>query len=59
MGYAKLDAIETLNRLPDEASWEEIMYELYVTKKINQAREQVAGGGFVTHEDAKKRLMKS
>ncbi|TCK92660.1 hypothetical protein EDC19_1813 [Natranaerovirga hydrolytica] len=59
MGQAKMDAIETLNRLPDEASWEEIMYELYVTKKVNQAREQVARGEFVTHEEAKKRLLKS
>jgi hypothetical protein len=59
MGQAKMDAIETLNRLPDEASWEEIMYELYVVKKVNQAREQVARGEFVTNEEAKKRLMKS
>lgn len=58
MNQAKIDALETIKRLPDEATWEEIMYELYVTKKVNEARKQVANGGFVTHEEAKKRLMK-
>jgi len=58
MNQAKIDALETIKRLPDEATWEEIMYELYVTKKVNEARKQVANGRFVTHEEAKKRLMK-
>jgi len=59
MSHAKKDAINTINNLPDEASWDDIMYELYVAKKVNQAREQVAKGEFINHDEARKRLMKS
>ena len=57
MNHAKNDAIATINRLSDEATWEEIMYELYVTKKVNHARDEVSRGEFISHDEAKKRLM--
>jgi len=34
MGTAKQEAINLITRFPDEASWDDIMYEMYVKKKI-------------------------
>lgn len=57
MNHAKNDAMATISRLPEEAIQEEIMYELYVEKKVNHAREQVFRGEYMSHDEAKKRLM--
>ena len=34
MSTTKEEAINLITRLPDEASWDDIMYEMYVKKKI-------------------------
>jgi len=31
MSTAKDEAIKTISRLPEEASWDEIMYKIYVS----------------------------
>jgi hypothetical protein len=34
MSTTKEEAINLITRLPDEASWDDIMYEIYVKKRI-------------------------
>jgi len=36
MSTAKDEAIKTISRLPEEASWDEIMYKIYVRRKIDE-----------------------
>ncbi len=42
-----------LNRLPDNASLADIMYELYVEEKIAQGLKDAANGDWVTQDEAR------
>lgn len=57
MQTAKETARQVIERLPDQASWEDILYELYVKQKIEVGLAEVTEGKTVTHEDAKRRLL--
>jgi len=43
--------------LPEQATWDDIMYEFYVKKKLAVALKAVEEGRVISHEDAKKRLL--
>ena len=47
-----------LDSLPDDISYEDIQYHIYVRQKIEQGLEDVAQGRVVSHEDVQKRLAK-
>ncbi|WP_395015786.1 hypothetical protein [Dongia sp.] len=53
----KKSAQEILNRLPEDADWGRIMYELYVNQKIEQSLKAVAEGRVVSHEEVKRQLL--
>jgi predicted transcriptional regulator len=54
----KQAAIEAIEHLKESASYEDIMYELYVLQKIERGRENVRKGRTVSHEEAKEQLSK-
>ena len=43
-----------LEQIPDQASWDDIMYELYVKQKLEAALKAVTDGKTVSHEEAKR-----
>lgn len=47
-----------LQSLPDNSSYEDIQYHLYVLEKVKRGLERVETEGAVSHEDAKARLGK-
>ena len=53
MSTAKDEAIKTISRLPDEASWDEIMYKIYVKRKIDEGIQAAEGGRTISHEEVK------
>ena len=53
----KQAAKESIEHLPEQASWNDIMYELYVKQKIEAGLKAVAEGRTVAHEEVKRRLM--
>lgn len=53
MSTAKDEAIETISRLPEEASWDEIMYKIYVKRKIDEGIKAADEGRTVPHEEVK------
>lgn len=53
---AKETAKQVIDRLPDQATWDDILYELYVKQKI-EAGLAAAESITVAHEDAKRRLL--
>lgn len=57
MNIIKEEAIKMIDRLPDSATWDDIMYELYVKKKISIGLKAAEEGSVVSHEEAKKRLL--
>jgi len=57
MNIIKEEAKKMIDRLPDNATWDDIMYELYVKKKIAAGLKAAEEGRVVSHEDAKKRLL--
>jgi hypothetical protein len=56
MEMAKEQAKKVLESLPDDASWEDIMYKMYVSEKISAGLRDVNEGKVTSHEDVKKRF---
>ena len=53
MSTAKEEAIKTISRLPEEASWDEIMYKIYVKRKIEEGLKAADEGRTISHEKVK------
>jgi predicted transcriptional regulator len=47
----KQEIIEMIKRMPDDASLEDILYELYVRSEIQAGLEDVRAGRTVSHEE--------
>ena len=57
MPTTKKQALQMIKSLPEKATWDDIMYELYVKQKIEKGLKAVEDGFTVPHEEAKKRLL--
>ena len=57
MSSAKDAARQIIDHLPDQATWDDIMYELYVKQKIEEGLADVAAGRTVPHEEVKAELL--
>ena len=57
MQSAKESARSAIDRLSDQATWEDIMYELYVKQKIEAGLKAVEEGRTIPHEEMKRRLL--
>lgn len=55
MSQAKEAAIKIINNLPDQATWDDIMYQLYVKKKIELSLKAAEDGKVYSHEEVRKR----
>jgi len=53
MSAAKDEAIKLITRLPDEVSWDDIMYRIYVKRKIEEGVIAADEGRTVSHEEVK------
>ena len=53
MSTAKEEAIKAISRLPEEASWDEIIYKIYVKKKVEEGLGAADEGRTVPHEEVK------
>jgi predicted transcriptional regulator len=51
MSIAKEEARRLIETIPDDASWDDIMYEFYVRQKVEAALEQMEAGDVVPHEE--------
>ena len=57
MNTPKQAAKQLLDHLPDQASWDDIMYELYVKEKIEAGLADIKAGRTVSHEHIKAELL--
>ena len=47
-----------LSKLPDDSSYEDIQYHLFVLEKIARGMQRASNEGGISNEDARKRLSK-
>lgn len=52
----KQEALESLQRLPDNADIDEIMYQLYVIDKLRKSRDAIKQNEVINHEDLKREI---
>jgi predicted transcriptional regulator len=52
----KSDARRIVDELPDNATWEDLMYEIYVRESIEAGLADVEAGRVVSQEDAVSRI---
>ncbi|MDX8128982.1 hypothetical protein ACH5Y9_23505 [Methylomonas sp. BW4-1] len=52
----KQEALESIDRLPDNADMDEIMYQLYVVDKLRKSRKAIAEDQFIHHEELKREI---
>ncbi len=57
MATAKEAALEILEHLSDQATWKEIMYELYVKQKLEAGFADIEAWRTILHEQVKADLL--
>ena len=57
MSIVKEQAKKLVNKLSDEVTWDDIMYEIYVRKKIEEGLQAADEGRLISHEEVKKRYL--
>ena len=58
MKSAKQSAIEIIENLPDDSSYEDIMERLFFLQKVEAGLKDIDDGKVVSHEEVKKRLVR-
>lgn len=53
---AKQEALEAIQRLPDNVDWDEIMYRVYVLNKIHAGLEDLEAGRTIPHDQVLREL---
>lgn len=56
---AKSAAKETLDSLPDDATWDDVIYRLYVRQKIETGLADAEAGNLITTDELRRRLGRS
>ena len=58
MQNAKNHVLSIIKQLPDDASYDDILYEIEFQQQIIEGRDQIARGVCINHEQAMDRLKK-
>ncbi|HSS18809.1 MAG TPA: hypothetical protein VLL54_01795 [Pyrinomonadaceae bacterium] len=53
MSTTKDEALQLISRLPEDATWEDIMYRLYVKRKIEEGIKAADESRTVPHDEVK------
>jgi len=54
MSTVKESAINIIKNLPEHATWDDIIYQLYVKEKIDSSLKAAEQGRIVCHENVRK-----
>lgn len=57
MQTVKQSASELIDNLPDQATWDDVMYEIYVKQKLEEGLRDLNEGRVVSHEEVERRLL--
>ena len=56
MSLAKDEARRIIDNLPEEATWDDIMYQLYVKEKTDKSLAEIEQGKVLSHEEVRRRI---
>lgn len=56
MSKIREEARKLIKNLPDDVSWDDIMYEIYVRKKISKGMQAVKEDELISHDEVKERF---
>jgi len=54
----KIEVENLIKKLPDDTTFEDIQYHIYIAEKLKKSRQQIIKGKVVTQKEAEKRLDK-
>lgn len=57
MSATKEEAKRLIDKLPEQATWDDILYEFYVKKKIALGLKAAKEGRVIPHRKVKKRIL--
>ena len=57
MSAVKELAKKIIDKLPEKASWDDLMYRIYVQKKVETSLDAVKEGKTMEHDEVKKKVM--
>jgi hypothetical protein len=57
MGGVREEAHKMIDALPEETSWDDLIYQMYVRKKIAKGIEAAEQGRVVPHDEVKKQFL--
>lgn len=52
----KEEATKLIRDLPEQATWDDLMYEIYVRQKIEEGLKAADEGRVLSHEEVKRRF---
>ena len=58
MASAKEEVRQLIDRMPDDATWDDLMYQIYVKQKVADGQRAAAAGRVVGHREARQRMTK-
>ena len=58
MSTAKQEVLRLLDQIPDDATFEDIQYHIYVREKIERGLQDVEEGRVVSEEEMERRMQK-
>ena len=58
MSNVKSLVVEMMKSLPDDCSWEDVQYHIYVREKIERGMAAVDAGEVITQEEAERNIGK-
>ncbi|HEV3077316.1 MAG TPA: hypothetical protein VHB47_23050 [Thermoanaerobaculia bacterium] len=56
MSTVKDEIRKLAEQLPENATWDEVMYDIYVRQKVADGEAAIAGGRTMPHAEVKKRF---
>jgi len=56
MATVKAEANRLVKELPDEATWDDLMYEIYVRQKIEEGLNAADSEDLLPHEEVRRRF---
>ncbi len=57
MSIIKDEAKKIIEELPENATWDDLMYQFYVKKRVETGIKEIENGETMSHEEVKKRLL--
>jgi predicted transcriptional regulator len=54
----KEQARQMLDELPESATWDDVLYALYVRQKIERGFDDIKNGRVISHEEVRRQFLK-